>query len=237
MIDSFFDIEHKPADLFTKKFIKAFSEEIICNIYCDRGDITGDDWEKIFAACIDVPWERSRSFYDVVDHTSLTAWSAKTIGYKNSKFVRLISGRNSPLQTFKQQINPTKDDPAEVGSVILQIWNDRVLGVKEKFERFKTIVLLRYDNLTEFRIFYYDTETYDHKNYKWHWTSSNNLHAFNSNNQMAFLWQPKGSQFTIMKEVPNKTQYISVNNPGSISRSKVLETVKFSDESYVSVYG
>lgn len=237
MLDILFGIEHKPLDLFTEEFKRTFAEEIYCHIYCDRGDMTGDDWEKIFAACIGVPWEKNHSFYDIEDYKNLIAWSAKTVFYTNSKCVNLISGRNSPLETFKEQIDPKKDDPSKVGELILKIWNDRVLSVKQSYENFKTIVLLRNKSLTEFRIFYYDTELYDFQKYEWEWNKSNNLHAIDSEGNAAFLWQPKGSQFTITKEVPKQTQYLSIIPPKPITKTEILRATKFNDKSYVSVYG
>lgn len=42
-----------------------------------------------------------------------------------------------------------------------------------------------------------------------------------------FVWQPHGSQFTIIEEVPRKRLIIKVRKPMALKKSEILETLGF----------
>ena len=235
MLNEFFGSEPVNSDTFTEEFLKSFAKEIICHLHCDRGDITGANWEKIFANCIGAPWTAGNKFYDVADIRKGIAWSAKTVKDDGTDVVPLISGRNSPLHNFDRVVNPKKDDPKEIGKVILDIWNSRVAKLKSEFTSARTAVLLRAENLLSYRMFDFETECYDTDAYNWCWTDKNNLRAYGADNKVRFLWQPKGSQFTIYKDVPRTFKQVSVRNPPVIRTEDILGYLKF-DASHYRIY-
>jgi hypothetical protein len=49
-----------------------------------------------------------------------------------------------------------------------------------------------------------------------------------------FTWQPHGSQFTIIENVPEHRLAIRIRKPPRLERDKVLDALKF-DESWVEV--
>ena len=101
----------------------------------------GQEWEQIFAKCINADWKPSNVGLDgVVLHNC--AWGAKTIyssNPENQSTARLISGRNFPAYSFgDSKVSDVPPDP--LGEKILEIWNERVSAVREKFKHLRTIV-------------------------------------------------------------------------------------------------
>jgi len=244
MLNVFFGIEFKFTELYSEEFCENFAKEITYHNYCDRGDISGTDWEKIFAASMNLPWKRNNNSTDIQDQNTSTAWSAKTVatssgGRVNLKKSRitLIIGRISPLEDFNVSIDPKRDDPAYVGDLVFKVWNNRVIKVKSAFQNYKTIVLIRNKLLTDFFIFDYDTEMLNASDFRWAWNKNNNLYAYDSNDVINFVWQPKGGQFSISKQLPDSMQKISVKKPPTVSKEEILEHVKFSKQSYSCDYG
>lgn len=106
-----------------------------------------------------------------------TAWGAKTVKAtkpSSQKKVRLISGRNSPIYSFGERID-TKANPNTIGSLILDIWNERVSAVREKFKHLRTVVLVKSGDLSEVVVFEFETIRYDNELFTWEWNKNKNL--------------------------------------------------------------
>jgi hypothetical protein len=120
--------------------------------------------------------------------------SYKTI---NTKKVRLISGRNSPNYSFGER-SDQKADPTLIGKLVLEIWNERVSAIREKFKHLRTVVLVKSNDLSEVVVFEFETVRYDYELYKWEWNKNNNLvGTHKKTGEHCFTWQPHGSQFTL----------------------------------------
>lgn len=135
-----------------------------------RPILEGSEFEAMFAACIGAEWKPSNVGLDDIVLKNL-AWGAKTV--KNNKpskakAVRLISGRNSPVYSYGGTID-TNADPNVVGKDVLEIWNDRVSAVREKFDNLRTVVLIKSDDLTEVVVFEFETIRYDPELFTWRW--------------------------------------------------------------------
>ncbi len=166
-----------------------------------------------------------------------TAWGAKTVksraAAKQVK-VRLISGRNSPVYSFGERID-TDADPNVVGQHVLDIWNESVSAVREKFKHLRTIVLIKSSDLTEVVVFEFDTIRYDSELFEWKWNTNSNLVGFDKKTgEHQFTWQPHGSQFTIIENVPQKRLIIRIKQPDQLDKELVLKTLGF-DDSWVTV--
>ena len=198
--------------------------------------IDGDDWEQIFAHCIGVDWQKSNvGLEDVV--CGKTAWSAKTIKNKRPfthKHIRLITGRNSVEYSFDVK-NVHTEDPDKVGAMILGIWNARFEKELDQFSDLRTIVLIRDSALQNFAVMEIETTPFDPSKYEWDWNDKNNLEGYEiSTGIKRFTWQPHGSQFTTIPDVPEHRLKIRLKRPPLVDRQFVLDKINF-DPSWIEI--
>ena len=226
-----------PLNKFPADFPLRLGKEIIYYLATRRTPrIEGSDWEETFARIIDANWKPSNVGLDDVV-LQQTAWGAKTV--KNPKpltvkKIRLISGRNSPVYSYGDQ-KVTEVDENELGEKILEIWNERVAGVKKQFKHLRTVVLIKGEDLRVVSVFEFDTVRYLPDDHWWQWNERKNLEGYTkSTDKHVFTWQPHGSQFTIIEDVPEKRLAIRVKKPPIVNSAKVLAGIKF-DDSWVEV--
>lgn len=226
-----------PLNQFSKNFPFILGKEIIY-LLASKGKATleGPEWEAIFATCIGAEWKPSNVGLDDVILGN-TAWGAKTVKAKTpskQKKVRLISGRNSPVYSYGDTID-TNADPNAVGNSILEIWNERVSAIREKFQNLRTVVLLKSNDLNEVVVFEFDTIRYDPELFAWEWNKNGNLRGIEkSTSNHRFTWQPHGSQFTITEEVPKKSLVMRIKQPETLDKEKILDALGF-DKSWITV--
>lgn len=203
-----------------------------------RADLEGSEWEQIFASCIGADWKPSNVGLDDVVLGN-TAWGAKTVksaikDFKELKQIRLISGRNSPVYSFGGTIDISAD-PNIIGEQVLEIWNERVSAVREKFKNLRTVVLVKSNDLSQVAVFEFDTIRYDPGLFDFQWNTRGNLEGFEKGSKnKRFTWQPHGSQFTIHETVPEKTLIISIKQPEKLNKEKILSAIGF-NKSWVSI--
>jgi|688.fasta_scaffold705182_1 hypothetical protein len=220
-------------NIYCEDFIKTLSEELVCHYsYCSKDDVSGTDWEKIFSTCINADWERSLKFYDLVDHKTSIAWSAKTLKYNSKRDLKKVELISSRIVT-----NCKSNDPIQVGKSILEIWNERVNEVKNQFNGFYTVVLLRSFSLNEFKVFQFETECYDYNKFNWIWSDRSTLQAYDNLNQKRFTWQPSGTQFKINKQIPANHLTLNLRLPEKMTREKILSILNFNEDMYGYKYG
>jgi hypothetical protein len=225
-----------PLNKFPKNFAIDLGKEIIY-LLSTRGTprLEGNDWEEIFAKIIKATWKPSNVGLDDIVYEQ-TAWSAKTVKNNSPATVskiRLISGRNSPVYSFGDQ-KVSKRDPKNLGDKILSIWNERVSAVRKSYKHLRTVVLIKSNNLLELSVFEFDTVMYPAADYWWQWNEHQNLEGYNKLDQHIFTWQPHGSQFTIVEDVPKDRLSIRIKQPPIISQGDVLEKIEF-DESWIEI--
>jgi hypothetical protein len=203
-----------------------------------KGVLEGSEWEEIFAHCIGADWKPSNVGLDDVVLGN-TAWGAKTVksgvkDFRTLKAVRLISGRNSPIYSYGGTIDISAD-PNLIGGQVLEIWNERVSSIREKYKNLRTVVLVKSNDLSQVAVFEFDTIRYDHELFEFHWNTRGNLEGFAKGTEnKQFVWQPHGSQFTIIEEVPETSPILKLKQPEPLDRDKVLEAIGF-DRSWVTV--
>ena len=214
-----------PLNKFPKEFPYALGRELVY-LLASKGKpiLEGSEWESIFATCIGAEWKPSNVGLDDVILGN-TAWGAKTVKSTNpskQKKVRLISGRNSPVYSFGDKVD-TNANPNTVGKSILDIWNERVSSIREKFQNLRTVVLIKSNDLTQVVVFEFDTIRYDPELFAWRWNKNSNLEGIEkSNSEHRFTWQPHGSQFTIIEDVPQQGIVISIRQPPVLNKNKIL---------------
>lgn len=226
-----------PLNKFSKDFPFTLGKEIVY-LLASKGKpiLEGPEWEAIFAICIGAEWKPSNVGLDDVILGN-TAWGAKTVKASNPKTqkkVRLISGRNSPVYSFGEKID-TSSDPNALGVSVLEIWNERVSAIREKFQNLRTVVLVKSNDLTEVVVFEFDTIRYDPELFVWKWNKNGNLVGIEkSTTEHKFTWQPHGSQFTIIEEIPEDSLLIEIKEPEQLDKEEVLTALGF-DKSWVTV--
>lgn len=228
-----------PLNQFDSDFPYLLGQEIVY-LLASKGKpvLEGSDWEEIFANCIGADWKPSNVGLDDVVMGN-TAWGAKTVkagtkDFRNLKHVRLISGRNSPVYSYGGVID-TSLDPNSVGEQILEIWNERVSSVREKFKNLRTVVLVKSNDLSQVAVFEFDTIRYDAELYDFIWNKSGNLEGHEKGiKNKRFTWQPHGSQFTITETVPDKTLILKIKQPEKLDKEKILGAIGF-DKSWITI--
>ena len=227
-----------PLNQFPKEFPFLLGKELIY-LLASKGkpELEGSEWENIFANCIGADWKPSNVGLDDVVLGN-TAWGAKTVKSSNpstQKKVRLISGRNSPVYSYGETID-TSSDPNTIGKLVLDIWNERVSAIREKFKHLRTVVLIKSNDLQEVVVFEFETIRYDNELYSWSWNKNNNLEGIDlKTGEHRFTWQPHGSQFTIIEEVPSHSILIKIKQPETLNKEQVLKALGF-DNSWITVY-
>lgn len=227
-----------PLNEFPQQFALDLGREAIYLI-ASRGNtarIEGADWEEIFARLIGAQWKPSNVGLDDVV-LEQTAWGAKTVKNRRPSTVskvRLISGRNSPVYSYGDT-EISECDPNDLGSKILSIWNERVASIRRLYKHVRTIVLVKSEDLLELAAFEFETILYPSDQYWWQWNERNNLEGFSkTDDNHLFTWQPHGSQFTIIEDVPENRLAIKIQKPPQLERSKVLQAIKF-DDSWIQI--
>ncbi len=213
---------------FPKEFPFKLAKELVY-LLASKGKaiLEGSEWEAVFARCIGAEWKPSNVGLDDVILGN-TAWGAKTVKSvkpSTQKKVRLISGRNSPVYSYGDKID-TKADANVVGKSILDIWNERISAIREKFQNLRTVVLIKSNDLNEVVVFEFDTIRYDPELFAWEWNKNSNLVGIEkSTENKRFTWQPHGSQFTIIENVSAKSLIIRVKQPKALNKDAVLNAL------------
>ncbi len=227
-----------PLNKFPKNFAIDLGRETVY-LLASRGKNTrleGSDWEEIFARLVGAQWKPSNVGLDDIV-LEQTAWGAKTVKNRRPSAVskiRLISGRNSPVYSFGDK-EVSECDPDELGEKVLTIWNERVASIRKLYRHVRTVVLIKSNDLLELAAFEFDTIIYTHDQFWWQWNERNNLEGFTkSSDQHIFTWQPHGSQFTIIENVPEERLAIRIKQPPQLDRNAVLKSINF-DESWVQI--
>jgi hypothetical protein len=226
-----------PINKFPANFPFIIGKEIVY-LLASKGkpNLIGSEWEEIFAKAIGAIWKDSNIGLDDI-RLGNTAWGAKTVKSTNpatQKKVRLISGRNSIVYSFGENID-TSVDPNLPGEQVLSIWNDRVTSIRERFDHLRTIVLIKGPELAEVVIFEFETIRYDPELFYWLWNKDNNLEGFSKkNDEHLFTWQPHGSQFTIHEKIPSDSLLIKIKKPQELDKEQILKALGF-DKSWITV--
>ena len=221
-----------PIGKFPKQTIVNIGASIVYLLHTrDEARLEGNDWERIFAQAIKAEWAPSNVGLDDV-RLGNCCWGAKTV--KASKpstatKVRLISGRNSLDYSYNES-DVRKMPPEDIGPLVLGIWNERVSSVRQRFAHCRTIVLIKSDDLSENAVFEFETLRFEADRFTWNWNKRHNLEGFDAQGQHRFTWQPHGSQFTVIEEVPADRIAFGLRLPGPLPPDATLKALGFSED-------
>jgi hypothetical protein len=117
----------------------------------------------------------------------------------------------------------------------LDIFNERVSAIREKYKYLRTVVLSKSNDLSEVVVFEFDTIRYDPELFVWEWNKNNNLVGkVKASNEHRFTWQPLGSQFIIVENVPYKHLVIRIMQPEKLDKELILQALSF-DKTWITV--
>jgi len=200
-----------------------------------KADIAGEDWGDIFAKGIKGEHlGRPIGLADVV--LEGMAWSVKSVKMTkphDRKKARVISGRCSP--DYSHGIANPHEDIQNTGRAVLSIYNERINIAKEDYEPLRTIILIRDFNTLEFTLFEQDTVRYITSEYIWEKNKNGNLEGYHmESNRHCFTWQPHGSQFTVLYDIPAYACRFKIKRPAVFDVEEALQQIGF-DESWVTI--
>jgi len=115
----------------------------------------------------------------------------------------------------------------------LGIWNTRVEEIRSRYPHLRTVVLVKSNDLLKLTAFEFDTIRYDAEQFEWKWNKGGNLEGWRSERHF-FTWQPHGSQFTIIEQVPDDKVCIKLRQPEAVNEEEILKAIGF-DDSWVEV--
>ena len=215
--------------------IRRIGKWIVYSYSIGKRDIDGEDWGDIFAKAINGDHLNSPiGLADVV--LDGMAWSVKSIKQEKPhqvKKARVISGRCSP--DYSYGITDPHEDVNHTGRAVLSIWNERVNVAKDKFEPLRSSLLIRNINTLEFTLFEHELHRFNTNDYKWFANKNGNLEGRRSDdNKHMFTWQPHGSQFTILYDIPSSVKKFIVKRPPVLDFNNTMKQIGF-DDSWVTI--
>ena len=227
--------EPYPLNKFPEEVINEIGKHFIYLLCTGKTDITGSDWGDAFAQAI--KGQHLDAPIGIADVTlSNMAWSMKTVKSKtpfNARTVRLISGRCSP--DYSYGITDPHKDIEKTGQAVLNIWNERINIAYDHYRKVRTTVLVRSNDLLQYRLFEEECHRYPTNKYKWELNRNGNLIGRNiSTNKIKFTWQPHGSQFTIHNEIPQNAIKFTIEKPPVIPKENILRNINF-DYSWIHI--
>ena len=212
--------------------------QIVHRLAIGFGDIIGDDFATIFANA--VGGEHRLSPLGVADvEWNGCAWSIKTVKVSRpfkAKRVRLISGRNSP--DYSLGISDPHVNAAATGRAVLSIWNARVNEAMGDHQDLRIAVMVRNVAAREFVLFEDEARRFVPRDYTWRFNKRNNLEGWDKAiGEHRFTWQPHGSQFTILRQIPESARRFSIGpNVALVDPDAILAHVRYRDD-WIQIHG
>ena len=209
--------------------LHSVSEQIVHRVAVGHGDISGKDFGTIFAKAVGGdPLPTPLGLANVVMDGS--AWSLKTVKASRpftQKKVRLISARNSP--DFSLGIENPHEDPVVTGRAAITIWNGRIDTSMLEVEDLRVVVLVRNMANREFTLFEEELHRFVPSDYLWAFNRNGNLEGRESSTGThRFTWQPHGSQFTVIRDVPGSARRFSIGpNVQVLEPAAILSVLGF----------
>ncbi|WP_420639829.1 hypothetical protein [Candidatus Poriferisocius sp.] len=194
-------------------------------------DISGDEFGDIFAEAVEgIHYSSPIGIVDVAKES--IGWSIKTVKRPNPytvTSVRLISGRNSPDYSFS--ISDPRADIMQTGRAVLRIWNERVEQSRNEFSQLRSFVLVRNFDALTFLAFETELSAFDLDGVYWTTNQSDNLEGIdNHHGTKRFVWQPHGSQFTIVETVPESARRFRIEHEiEEVSVEDLLALIDYDD--------
>ena len=113
---------------------------------------------------------------------------------------------------------------------MLRIWNERVNQSFNTYEDLRVVVLIRDMRRYRFTLFEFEAARYVPGDYEWKLNSRNNLEGYDKSSGVhRFTWQPHGSQFTVIRQVPPSACKFRITEVSYIDPDDVLTLIGFNE--------
>lgn len=233
-------VRHEPYPLnqFPFEVIEGIAKRIVHLRSVGHADVSGDEFQRIFAEAIDgISYPSPLGVADVAWNGC--AWSVKTVKNdhphrfhvgrgRSPKILRLISGRNSPV--FSAGITDPLVDVQKTGNAVIEVFNQRLAEAREEHDDVRLVVLARNMDTREFTLFERAMAPWPVNDFTWRLNSRDNLEAY-VDDRHVFTWQPHGSQFTMKEPMPQSATRFSIKGePAQLPMREVLELAGYSPE-------
>jgi hypothetical protein len=120
--------------------------------------------------------------------------------------------------------------PEQLGKKNSQHMESTSRGCAEKFPTLRAVVLLKADDLTEVSVLESETILYLEHAFSCQWNDRDNLEGLlKETNRHTFTWQPHGSQFTIIEQIPDERLKLRIRKPPILKREQILDALKVDD--------
>ena len=200
-----------------------------------KTDIDGEDWGDIFAKAIGGQHLSKPLGLADVEYEGM-AWSVKSVKNSNPhkcKSIRVISGRCSP--DYSYNISNPHEDVNQTGRAVLNIWNERVNIAKDVYEPLRISILVRNPDKLEYLVYEEDAARYNTNNYIWKSNKNGNIEGYEiATEKHKFTWQPHGSQFTVLYDIPPSAIKFKVKRPPVFDFEQTLNQMGF-DSSWIEI--
>lgn len=221
-----------PIGQIPEHVVKRIGKRIVLQLSVGRKDISGNEFSEIFADAVKGDDYSSPLGLADVGFNG-TGWSVKTVKIKKpfrQKWVRLISGRNSPDYSFG--ISDPRADIRKTGDAVLSIWNSRLNAARQQHRDVRIAVLIRNLETQEFVIFEEEVTRFIADEYEWRTNRNNNLQGYRkTDGKHLFTWQFHGGQFTVIREVPASAIFFKINRDVPLVKpSQVERWIRYSDD-------
>ena len=180
-------VRHEPYPLnqFPFEVIEGIAKRIVHLQSVGHADVSGDEFQRIFAEAIDgISYPSPLGVADVAWNGC--AWSVKTVKDRHPhrftvgrgrrvhpKTLRLISGRNNPA--FSAGIANPLADVQQTGNVVIEVFNQRLAEARREHNDVRMVVLVRNMDAQEFTLFERSMAPWPVNDFIWTRNSSNNL--------------------------------------------------------------
>ena len=96
-------------------------------------------------------------------------------------------------------------------------------------------MLIKSEDLLEIAVFEFDTVIFPESHFAWKWNKRKNLEGYNKRtDEHKFTWQPHGSQFTIIENIPKDRLAIRIKQPPLLNQEDILAAMNF-DPSWIEI--
>ena len=125
-----------------------------------------------------------------------------------------------------------RETPQSTGKAVLEVWNARFNIALDQHRDLRTCVLIRNMNKRKFLLFEVPLEIFPVDEFEWSFNKNGNLIGVDkSSGAHRFTWQPHGSQFTVLRNVPGSAREFSIEREiPTVSSEHVLQSIGYQED-------
>lgn len=210
--------------------VKRLAKLITYHLAFQDTDFDENAWAFAFANAIGLRPMKSKLGVASVINTD-TAWCMRVVicdSQFDVKRVLIPGGRCSP--DYSYGIEDAHENIQETGEAVLAIWNSRVDITLGQYPQARVCVLVRSNDMSQFALFEEYLTHYNTADFTWQESKTGTFEGIDKRSgEKRFVWQPHGSQFTIVTAVPDSAIKFKLRKPPLIQQDTALKGIGFDD--------